>query len=197
MVRILLNGCCGKMGTVISSLVEKYPTLSIVCGVDKFCNSQKSYPVFKCFEDCNVEYDVILDFSRPDALGDILKFSTTSKTPVVLCSTGYTSEDLSLITKASSEIPVFRSGNMSLGINLINILLRKISPILYENFDIEIIEKHHNQKVDAPSGTAVMLANSIKSSLKEETLLVHGRDGSRIVAMSFCEPRSWTRVLSS
>lgn len=177
MVRILLNGCCGKMGTVISSLVEKYPTLSIVCGIDKFCNSQRSYPVFKSFEECNVKYDVILDFSRPDALGDILKFASSSQTPVVLCSTGYTAEDLSLIAQASAVIPVFRSGNMSLGINLINILLRKISPILYNNFDIEIIEKHHNQKVDAPSGTAVMLADSIKNSLKEETLFVHGRNG--------------------
>lgn len=177
MVRILLNGCCGKMGTVISSLIEKYPTLSIVCGIDKFSNTEKSYPVFKNFEDCNVNYDVILDFSRPDALNDILSFSISSKIPVVLCSTGYTAEDLNLISEASSKIPVFRSGNMSLGINLINILLRKISPILYENFDVEIIEKHHNQKVDAPSGTAVMLADSVKNSLKDETIFVHGRDG--------------------
>lgn len=177
MIRILLNGCSGKMGTVISTIVEKFPSLSIVGGIDKFPNNQLNYPIFLQLSECTIEYDVLLDFSRPDALKELLEFSEKNNKPVVLCSTGYSEEDLALINQKSKVIPVFRSANMSVGINLINIILRKISPILFDNFDIEIIEKHHNQKVDSPSGTAVMLAESIKNSLKEETIFVHGRDG--------------------
>ncbi|SHJ64127.1 dihydrodipicolinate reductase [Clostridium cavendishii DSM 21758] len=177
MVKVILNGCCGKMGTVISNLALKFPNLEIVAGIDKFNNGLTNYPVFEDLNSCNVEYDVLLDFSRADALKSILDFSKTNNKPVVICSTGYTKEDLAIIDETSKSLPLFRSANMSLGINLINMVLRKISPVLYENFDIEIIEKHHNQKVDAPSGTALLLAHGIQDSLNTQTKLVQGRDG--------------------
>lgn len=177
MIKVILNGCCGKMGTSISNLVEKFPNLEIVAGVDKFGTATRSYPIFKELSECNVEYDVLLDFSRAEALQSLIDFSKNNNKPLVLCSTGYSQEDLQLISETSKTIPVFKSWNMSLGVNLVNMILRKISPLLYENFDIEVIEKHHNQKVDSPSGTALLLANTIQDSLKEETELVFGREG--------------------
>jgi 4-hydroxy-tetrahydrodipicolinate reductase len=177
MTKIILNGCCGKMGTVISNLVEKDEKLQIVAGIDKFPKGERSYPIFSDLNECTVEYDVLLDFSRPDSLRPILAFSEKNSKPVVLCSTGYNAEDLALIEEKSKVLPLFRSANMSVGVNLVNMLLRKISPVLYENFDIEVIEKHHNQKVDAPSGTAVMLAETIKNSIEEDTHFVYGREG--------------------
>lgn len=177
MIKVVLNGCCGKMGTTISNLTAKFPNLEIVAGIDKYNNGLTKYPVFDEPSKCNVEYDVLLDFSRPDALKNLVELSKKNNKPLVLCSTGYSDEDLAFINETSKTLPLFRSANMSLGINLVNMVLRKISPILYENFDIEIIEKHHNQKVDAPSGTALLLANAIQDSLPEDTKLVCGRDG--------------------
>lgn len=178
MTKILLHGCCGKMGRVISELSKKYDNLSIVAGIDKFGADNMGYPVFKSLDECNIEYDVLLDFSRADALENLLTFSLKKQKPIVLCSTGYTEDQLQLIGAKSKELPIFRSANMSVGINLISMLLRKVAPVLKDNFDIEIIEEHHNQKVDAPSGTALLLADSIKNSLDTETEYVYGRSGS-------------------
>lgn len=176
MVKIILSGCNGKMGKVISGLVANFPDLNIVAGVDK--NTDKStYPVFSSIFDCTVDADVILDFSRPDAADSLIKYAKEKNIGVVLCTTGYTDEQLLKINEASKEIPMFRSANMSIGINVINNVLKNISALLYKNFDIEVIEKHHNQKVDAPSGTALLLANTIKNSVPEETIFVHGREG--------------------
>lgn len=178
MVKVILNGCLGKMGSVISNLVEtKFPNVEIVAGIDNKSNSTRSYKVFKKIEDCDISYDVLLDFSRASALKGLVDFSKKTKKPLILCSTGYTPEDLNFIEEASKEIPIFRSANMSIGINLVNNLLKKISPVLYENFDIELVERHHNQKVDSPSGTALLLAHTIQDSLKEETKLLYGREG--------------------
>ncbi|AKA71865.1 4-hydroxy-tetrahydrodipicolinate reductase [Clostridium scatologenes] len=176
MVKIILSGCNGKMGKVISKLVDSSSELTIVAGIDK--NTEKiNFPVFSDISKCTVDADVILDFSRPDALEGLLKYSKEKNIGIVLCTTGYTKEQIDEINKASKEIPVFRSANMSIGINVINKVLRNISELLYKDFDIEIIEKHHNQKVDAPSGTAILLGNTIKDSIPEETKFVYGREG--------------------
>lgn len=176
MVKIILNGCNGKMGKVVASLAGNYENLAIAAGVDRDTNNT-AFPVFNNISKCNVEADVILDFSRPDAVNDLIAYAESKNIPLILCTTGYTDEQLSIIKAASNKIPLFRSANMSIGINVINNILRNISAQLYEDFDIEIIEKHHNQKVDAPSGTALLLGNTIKDAIDEETVYVHGRDG--------------------
>lgn len=177
MINILLSGCCGKMGTVIRNQLSQFPDLNIIAGIDKFPKTS-DFPIFKNPDEVNIEYDVLLDFSRADALISLLNLTEKTNKPLILCSTGYTDDDLNLINESSKKYPIFKSANMSLGINLINSLLRKISPILYPNYDIEIVEKHHNQKVDAPSGTAILLADTIKESLTDETYYVNGRSGS-------------------
>ncbi|MCH5137678.1 4-hydroxy-tetrahydrodipicolinate reductase [Clostridiaceae bacterium UIB06] len=176
MIRVILSGCNGKMGRVISNIVSNFPDLKIVAGVDR-TTSQNTYPVFSDIADCNVDADVIIDFSRPDALESLIKYAKEKNVGIVLCTTGFTDEQILKINEAANEIPIFRSANMSIGINVVNKVLKNISELLYKDFDIEIIEKHHNQKVDAPSGTALLLANTIKDSLPEETIFVHGREG--------------------
>lgn len=176
MINILLNGCGGKMGSMVSQTVKNFPDLYIAAGVDK--NPQtKDYPTFSSVCGATVKIDVILDFSRPDSLEDLLCYAKENNIPLVLCTTGYSEEQLNIINEAAKEIAIFRSANMSLGINLISNVLKKISPLLYKDFDIEIVEKHHNQKVDAPSGTALLLANTIKASIPETTEFVFGREG--------------------
>lgn len=178
MIRIILNGCGGKMGKVISEVAKSLPNVEIAAGIDKYAsNGNTIYPVFATISECNIEADVILDFSRPDALEDLITYAKDKNLPLVLCTTGYTPEQLNKISETSHTLPVFRSANMSIGINVINSMLKKISALLYENYDIEIIEKHHNQKVDSPSGTALLLANTIKDSIPEETEFIYGREG--------------------
>jgi 4-hydroxy-tetrahydrodipicolinate reductase len=177
MIKIILNGCSGKMGKVVSESIKNFPTLSIVAGIDKFNSTATAFPVFSNILDCNVDGNVLLDFSRPDSLQNILEFGKKNKMPLVLCTTGFSEEQLAMISDFSKIIPIFRSANMSLGINVINNILKKVSRMLYDDFDIEIIEKHHNQKVDSPSGTALLLANTIKASIPEDTILVNGREG--------------------
>lgn len=177
MTKIILNGACGKMGKVISQSSKNFSNLQIVAGIDKFNDGTLEYPIFKSIDECNVEADVVLDFSRPEALDSLLNYCKDKGLPIVLCTTGYSEEQRNAIKAASNEIPVFNSANMSIGINLINNILKDISAILYENYDIEIVEKHHNQKVDSPSGTALLLANTIKNSISSETVFKNGRDG--------------------
>ncbi|ASW42616.1 4-hydroxy-tetrahydrodipicolinate reductase [Clostridium isatidis] len=179
MIKVILNGCCGKMGKTVTELSKDFPNIEIVAGVDKFLNKKYNYKIFSSINEIDFEYDVLLDFSRPESLEDLLTFSVAKKKPIILCTTGYNKKDLELIEEKSKLIPIFKSANMSLGINLINSLLKKIVPVLYKNFDIEIIEKHHNQKVDSPSGTALQLANTIKNSLSKESSYIYGRYGSK------------------
>jgi 4-hydroxy-tetrahydrodipicolinate reductase len=176
MVNILLNGCCGKMGNAISLLSKNYPNLKIAAGVDKFGKASE-YPVYSNISECTEEIDVILDFSRPDSLDSLLSYAKQRNIPSVICTTGFTSEQIDKINEYSKIIPIFRSANMSLGVNIVNNILKKVSALLFSNYDIEIIEKHHNQKVDAPSGTALLLANTIKNAIPEETNFVYGREG--------------------
>lgn len=177
MNKVILNGCSGKMGKMISHSVTNFEELSIVAGIDKFKDESLKYPIFKNISQCDIDADVVLDFSRPDALDSLLSYCKNNKLPLVLCTTGYSEEQLSKIDEYSKIIPIFHSANMSIGINLINNILKDISAMLYENYDIEIIEKHHNQKVDAPSGTALLLGDTIKNSIKEETVFNKGRNG--------------------
>ncbi len=164
MLQIVLSGCNGKMGRVITDIVNKRDDLAICAGVDLDTSSNGPFPVFKNFSDIKCDADVIIDFSTPALIGSILLFAKERKIPVVIATTGYSDEQIALIKEASKEIPVFFSFNMSLGINLLAELSRKAAAILGD-FDIEIIEKHHNQKIDAPSGTAILLANEINDEL--------------------------------
>jgi len=162
MLNILLSGAFGHIGRKITDLCKKREDVKIVCGVDIF-EGCASYPVFKSFCDVNIVPDVIVDFSNPALLDSILKFAKKNNTPCILATTGYSKEQVEKIKEVSKEIPVFYTGNMSLGINLLCSLVKKAANVLGEDFDVEIIEKHHNQKIDAPSGTALMLANAVNS----------------------------------
>lgn len=177
MINIILHGCNGKMGKAITELALKQENLKIVAGIDRSCEPSNSFPVFSNISECTVNADVIIDFSRPDSLIDLLNYAKANGTALVLCTTGFTEAQLIEIEDASKLIPLFKSANMSIGINLISNVLSQISDMLFADFDIEIIEKHHNQKVDAPSGTALLLANSIKDSIKSETEFIYGREG--------------------
>lgn len=177
MVKVLLNGCCGKMGRFVVEAANNFPDITIVGGIDKFKCNDFNFDIFESPSLVNIDYDVLIDFSRPEAIYDLLDLSLKSKKPIIICSTGFSEEQLEFINEQSKIIPIFKSANMSLGINLINSLLKKIVPVLYGNYDIEIIEKHHNQKVDSPSGTALLLADTIKDNINEETKYIYGRSG--------------------
>jgi 4-hydroxy-tetrahydrodipicolinate reductase len=176
MIKMLLNGCNGKMGKVISEMAKSSKTISIIAGIDKN-STNLNYPCYSSINECADDIDVILDFSRPDALESLCKYSKEKNVPIVFCTTGYTSEQVSKIHSLSTEIAVFHSANMSIGVNVVNNILKSVTKMLYNDFDIEIVEKHHNQKVDSPSGTALLLANTIKDSIEEETIFTCGRDG--------------------
>ena len=165
MVKILLVGCNGKMGHMISSVAKASSNLKIEAGIDMKTYTDFDYPVYNSIFDVKENVDVILDFSRPTSLESISEYAIKNNLPVVICTTGYSQEEITKIKNLQENIPVFFSANMSIGINVINNVLKSISNKLYQDFDIEIIEKHHNQKVDAPSGTALLLANTIKESI--------------------------------
>lgn len=178
MVNIILSGCCGKMGKMISECAKTNNNLSIVAGIDINTDSNFDYPIFNSIDQCTISADVIIDFSRPTSLNGLINYCKKNTTPIVLCTTGYSDSQLKDIDELSNYVGVFHSANMSIGINLINSLLKQVSGKLFEDYDIEVIEKHHNQKIDSPSGTALLLANSIQNSIKEETELIYGRQGS-------------------
>lgn len=171
-----MYGCNGKMGRVISQQVKEDDAVEIVAGIDFSGEQFDTYPVYKSLAECTVEADALIDFSSPAALEDILKTALERKLPLVLCTTGYQDEQLKKITQASEKIAILRSANMSLGVNLLLKLVQSAAKVLAEaNFDIEIIEKHHNQKVDAPSGTALALADSINEALLGEYAYTYDR----------------------
>lgn len=162
MLKILVSGVLGHVGQKITALCRENEEYSVVAGVDRQ-NSNENFPVFSSFDDVNVIPDVIIDFSNPSLLEGILKFAVKNKIPLVLATTGYSEQHIEKIREASKNIPIFFTANMSLGVNLLCSLAKKASAFLGEGFDVEIIEKHHNQKLDAPSGTALMLANAINA----------------------------------
>lgn len=160
MVRFILVGACGKMGRVIADIVSKREDCEIIAGVDKF-PKDCSFPVYESISEITDKADAVIDFSHPSALDDLLNYSAKTGTSLVLATTGYDDEQKKKIKDASKVSPIFFTYNMSMGINLLANLAQKAVEILGDGFDIEIVEKHHNQKIDAPSGTALMLADAI------------------------------------
>ena len=169
MIKAIMNGCNGKMGQVISAICKEDPQIEIVAGVDLYDGIKNDYPVFPNISVCDVKADVIIDFSNAKAVDDLLVYSVDKKIPVVLCTTGLSEEQMEQVKAASGQVAVLKSANMSLGINLLMQLLAQAATILAPaGFDMEIVEKHHNQKLDAPSGTALALADTINNELNQE-----------------------------
>ncbi len=181
MTNIILRGCNGKMGQVISDIVDADENTVIIAGIDISHNHNNKYPVYQSFTQCNVRADVIIDFSAPVNLEEMLDFALSRKIGIVLCTTGFSKEQLVLIDEASTQIPILRSANMSMGINLITKLLQEAAVILADaGFDIEIVERHHNKKVDAPSGTALALADAMNEALNNEYSYQYDRSSERV-----------------
>ena len=157
MLKIALSGCNGRMGRVTTEICAEREQTIIVAGFDRNTEKRADYPVYADPFEFTGACDVLIDFSNADALSQLLKYCRKTKTPLVACTTGYSEEQVTQIEQAAQEIPILRSGNMSLGINLMMDLLRRCAQVLGDKYDVEIIEKHHNQKLDAPSGTALML----------------------------------------
>ncbi len=169
MVNIIMHGCNGRMGQVISDIVAKDENAQIVAGIDIVDNKENGYPVFTDIEACDVEADVVIDFSNAKAVDALLAYCEKKNLPVVLCSTGLSEEQIFAVNDLSKKVAVLRSGNMSLGINTLMKVLKSVSAQLAEaGFDVEIVEKHHNQKLDAPSGTALMLADAVNEQVNCE-----------------------------
>lgn len=179
MTRIILNGCNGKMGQVISRLVANDEDCEIVAGIDINDCLPNTYPVFTAFDDCKAEADVIVDFSHPSAFDSLVAFAKARHIPLIVATTGLSTEQREVLRVISSDLPVFFSANMSLGINLLISLAKKAAAVLSDNFDIEIIEQHHNQKIDAPSGTALAIADGINEVLDAPYEYVYDRHNVR------------------
>lgn len=180
MTRIILRGCNGRMGQVISQLLQSDEKAQVVAGIDISDNELGNYPVYSAFTDCEIEGDVIIDFSTPNKIEDMFDYALRKKTPIVLCTTGLSEEQDNMVIESSKEIAILQSANMSLGINmLIKLLQAATKPLAEADYDIEIIEKHHNQKVDAPSGTALALADAINESLDNEYEYEYDRSKKR------------------
>ncbi len=175
MINLILSGCNGKMGQVIARLVSEDESARIVCGYDVNTERRNSFPVLNDLTQFDGHADAVIDFSNPDSLGDLLDYSEKTGVPLVIATTGLNTEQIARLAEHAKKVPVFCSANMSLGVNLLVSLVKKAASILEGNFDIEIIEKHHNQKIDAPSGTALMIADEITSSLKEGADYVYDR----------------------
>lgn len=180
MVKVIMHGCNGRMGTIISDLCEKDNDITIVAGVDKAGQSKFSYPVFASLGECDVEADAVIDFSNASAVPELLAYCVEKQVPCVLCTTGLSAELTEEVAKASEKVAILKSANMSLGINLLMKLLKEAAQVLAgAGFDIEIVEKHHNQKLDAPSGTAIALADSINEEFDGAYEYVYDRSQRR------------------
>ena len=179
MVNILMSGCNGRMGQVIAECVKERSDAVIVCGVDTYTEKKNDFPVYPDFTSITEKVDVIIDFSNPSALEGLLAYAIENKTPCVLCTTGYSDTQINAINAAAEKIAVFRSGNMSLGINLLIELAKTASKVFGTDFDVEIVEKHHNKKIDAPSGTALMIADGIASVRNDDPEYIYDRHSVR------------------
>lgn len=181
MIKIIMSGCNGKMGQTISGIAAEDEEADIVAGFDIVDNKENGYPVFTDIEKCNIDADVVIDFSSSKGTDRLLEYCLDKNIPIVLCTTGLSKEQIQKVEDASKQIPVLKSANMSLGINTIMKLLREAAKILAPaGYDIEIVERHHNQKVDAPSGTALALADVINNELENEYEYKFDRSQDRI-----------------
>lgn len=166
MTKVLMHGCNGKIGRAITRLIKDQEDIEIVAGVDPYLEVPNTYPVFSTINECTVTADVIIDFSTATAIIPLIDYCKAHNVPAVICTTGLSNEDIAALNDASKTIPIFFSANMSLGVNLLIALAKRATEILGDSgFDIEIIEKHHNQKIDAPSGTALAIADAINDTL--------------------------------
>lgn len=180
MIRVIMHGCNGRMGQVISGLVAADADMELVAGVDAHDDGHNPYPVFDEIEKCNVEADCIIDFSAAPAVDKLLDYCVDKKIPCALCTTGLSEEQLTKVSEVSKKVAILMSANMSLGINLLIKMLKEATSVLAPaGYDIEIVEKHHNQKLDAPSGTALALADSINEELNGEYEYVYDRSTRR------------------
>ncbi len=178
MIDIILCGALGKMGRVVTQIVGERDDCRIVAGVD-LLKENTDFPIFTAPSSIDIDADVLIDFSHPSALSGVLEFAVGKNMPVILATTGYEESQISLIRKASERIPVFFTANMSLGVNLLSELAKTAAKVLGTSFDIEIVEMHHNKKIDAPSGTALMLADEIASAVDFDSEYVYDRHEKR------------------
>ncbi len=180
MVRIIMRGCNGHMGQVISELVAQDADCEIVAGIDVINNRTNPYPVFESLADCDITADVVIDFASVNGIDAFLSQAVKKNIPVVLCTTGLSEEQIMLVKKTSAYIPIVRSANMSLGVNTLFKLVQEAAKVLAEaGFDIEIVERHHNKKVDAPSGTALAIADAINEVMDNKYEYVFDRSHRR------------------
>ncbi len=179
MTKIAICGACGKMGRVIADIIDKRDDCEVCAGIDKINDNYASFPIVDTPQMLIEKPDVIIDFSHPSTLDSLLDYCLTNSVPLVIATTGYTDEQIVKIKKAAESMPLFFTFNMSLGINLLAELARKATSVLEGQFDIEIVEKHHNQKIDAPSGTAIMLADVINDTLEKKCSYTYDRHSVR------------------
>lgn len=179
MINVILCGANGKMGRVVENCIASRENMTVVCGVDLNDTPYSDFPIYKSIEKNQNGGDVIIDFSHPSALDEVLAYAVRTKTAFVAATTGYSDEQIAKIKNAASTIPVFFTFNMSIGINLLVELSKKAAKLLGDDFDIEIVEKHHNQKIDAPSGTAIMLANAINEASNDRYKYEYDRHSKR------------------
>ena len=179
MINAAIVGCNGKMGYFVAQALSENKNAQTLFGVDAYGESKFDFPVYKSFDEAQQKPGVIIDFSNPAALDGMLSYAIANSVPCVICTTGYSAGQIEKIREASKKIAVFYSGNMSLGINLLIALSKQAAKVLGDSFDIEIVEKHHNLKVDAPSGTALMIADAISGTLENEPQYVYDRHAYR------------------
>lgn len=180
MVNVIMHGCNGHMGRVITDIVAKDDEINIVAGIDPFDDGHNTYPVFSSIEKCDVKADVIIDFASAKAEDALLDYCEKNQVPVVVCTTGLSEEQLDKVRRTACKVAVLKSANMSMGINTLFKLLQDAAKVLTPaGFDVEIVEKHHNQKIDAPSGTALALADSIKEVLGQDYYYKYDRSTQR------------------
>lgn len=175
-VKIILCGACGKMGGNVLSLLENDSEAQAVCGVDLYPR-EIGIPVYKSFAEIKEEADVIIDFSSPVGLKERLDYAKEKGLGIVLASTGFTKDDLAMVAEYAKSVAIFKTANLSLGVNLMQALCKAAAEVLGDSFDVEIVEKHHNLKKDAPSGTALMLADTVNEAFDNQKHYVNGRDG--------------------
>jgi len=175
MIKVIINGCNGKMGQVLVKMIDEDPNMEVVAGIDSNRSTPSPFKIYFSPEDCVHKADVVIDFSHHTAVPALIDYCVASKTPVVVATTALEKEEYDLIKEASKSVAIFQSANMSLGINIMKELLKKAMPPLEEHFNVELIEKHHNKKVDSPSGTALLLADSLNEACETKKDYIYGR----------------------
>ena len=179
MLKVVVSGCNGHMGQIVAQLCGEMDNMEVCAGFDLLGAGSADYPVFASPALFSGQADAVVDFSSPAALNGLLEYGVSRRVPLVLATTGYSEEQLAAIDKAAAAVPIFRSGNMSLGINVLSSLVKKAAAALGADFDVEVVERHHNRKVDAPSGTALMLAAAAAEALPYEPEYVYDRQSVR------------------